>query len=398
MTAATVLVVGEAGIGKTTLLRAVADDAAEHGLVVRHMACVPDADAVAFAPWAELLTAHLAAVPARRRAAVIGPAAGDLASVAPSAIPGRTRRPRDTPTARVALFNRSAGSWPASGRFARRCTSSTTCTGLTWHRSCCWRTWPWAGRGPSPGWPRRGAWARTSATSGPACSEELGRSSTRVELAGLDPAAVRAMVAAAGLGGGAGPRGRADGEDEGQPVLPHGAATGSSPPGGALDAARLPAANEVPWHVGEVVQRRMARVPSPVADLLGVAAVVGADGGLDLLAGAARLDRSVVLDRIAVAESAGLLERDGRTRWRFSHDLVRDAVQQGLAAGTRARLYERVLRSLPRGVGPAYWPATPWPLSPWSMPARRRPWRSWPVRTPATASPTRRRRRGSSRR
>lgn len=104
------------------------------------------------------------------------------------------------------------------------------------------------------------------------------------------------------------------------------------------------AAGEVPASVGDVVRRRLGRLPQPTVDLLGVAAVTGRDVDLQLLARSAELDVGECLDLIEPAVVHRLLvdvpQRPGTLR--FSHALVREVLLEGLTSLRRARLHLRI--------------------------------------------------------
>ncbi|MEW1839896.1 BTAD domain-containing putative transcriptional regulator [Nonomuraea angiospora] len=113
----------------------------------------------------------------------------------------------------------------------------------------------------------------------------------------------------------------------------------------------------VPPGARDVIERRLARLPEPTRDLLGAAAVAGREVELDLLA--ALVDRPVeeVMSRLEPALAAGLLAQPltGAADYRFSHALVRQALDQGLTRLERARLHLRAaghLETLP-GADPA---------------------------------------------
>ena len=127
----------------------------------------------------------------------------------------------------------------------------------------------------------------------------------------------------------------------------------------------------MPGTVRDVIRRRMQRLAGPTVDLLGVAAVVGRDVDLLLLADAAGLDPSESLDLIEPAIVHRLLvEVPGRPDvLRFSHALVREVLLDDLTAVRRTRLHLRVADAIEApgaGVDDAeilakhLWQAAPW--------------------------------------
>ncbi|MEZ5181458.1 MAG: BTAD domain-containing putative transcriptional regulator [Acidimicrobiales bacterium] len=112
------------------------------------------------------------------------------------------------------------------------------------------------------------------------------------------------------------------------------------------DEGRLPA--DVPGSVSDVVRRRVARLPEETAELLGIAAVVGREVDLGVLARASRLELADCLDRIEPALGHRLLEEhpDLPGSLRFSHALVRDVLLDRLTSLRRARLHLAVAAAM----------------------------------------------------
>ena len=118
---------------------------------------------------------------------------------------------------------------------------------------------------------------------------------------------------------------------------------------GRLDDAELGAAwnVEMPRALREVIERRLSALAPPTRELLAVAAVLGPDFHLGLLAAAAGLDRTALLEALDEASGAGVIEPAGtHGGHRFSHALVRDVIGASLAPGERARLHLRVGEAL----------------------------------------------------
>ncbi|MDY7100730.1 MAG: BTAD domain-containing putative transcriptional regulator [Actinomycetota bacterium] len=114
----------------------------------------------------------------------------------------------------------------------------------------------------------------------------------------------------------------------------------------ALELARLLAgggdpADELPATVRDVVSRRLARLPASTNVLLDIAAVVGREPDIGLVARAADLDPATTSERLEPAVDQRLLvEVPGRVDVvRFGHGLVRDAVLDRLTVLGRARLH-----------------------------------------------------------
>ena len=100
----------------------------------------------------------------------------------------------------------------------------------------------------------------------------------------------------------------------------------------------------VPDGVREVVGRRLARLPDRAADVLEVAAVIGARFDLPLLLAATDTDDTAVLDILAAGETAALLAPDpaGPGTYRFAHALVQATLYDRLPSTRRLALHHQV--------------------------------------------------------
>lgn len=86
---------------------------------------------------------------------------------------------------------------------------------------------------------------------------------------------------------------------------------------------------------------RLDRLASEVREVLDVAAVVGGELDLDLLAAASELPREVVVDAADVLVRRSLLA-EGASSFTFQHELVRRVAVDALPAGSRRALHGRV--------------------------------------------------------
>ncbi|MFG2014054.1 BTAD domain-containing putative transcriptional regulator [Actinomadura geliboluensis] len=115
-----------------------------------------------------------------------------------------------------------------------------------------------------------------------------------------------------------------------------------------LDAEGLPAATRrVPAGVGDVLRRRIARLPEPAQAVLRDAAVIGRDADLRVLSDLAGDDDTVV-DAVEAGLDSGLVVEPAPGRMRFAHALVRDTLYAGLSQARRVRLHGRVAAALER--------------------------------------------------
>jgi DNA-binding SARP family transcriptional activator len=111
---------------------------------------------------------------------------------------------------------------------------------------------------------------------------------------------------------------------------------GDSPQGEQLRDTRIPDAAR------DVVLRRIARLSSDAQSLLTVAAVVGLEFDLGLVAAVTDVDPDLLLATMDEAASACIVEERGLERFSFAHALVQAALYDGLTESRRVRLHRRV--------------------------------------------------------
>jgi DNA-binding SARP family transcriptional activator/DNA-binding CsgD family transcriptional regulator/tetratricopeptide (TPR) repeat protein len=102
-----------------------------------------------------------------------------------------------------------------------------------------------------------------------------------------------------------------------------------------------------PRGIREVVSQRLARLPRTTNDLLDLAAVAGTEFEVDLLRRAAPTLLEPI-DSLAPAERSGMIDEttSPTLTYRFSHELVRRAIYDGLTGVARAQLHLRVGEAL----------------------------------------------------
>jgi hypothetical protein len=125
----------------------------------------------------------------------------------------------------------------------------------------------------------------------------------------------------------------------------------------------------VPPAVGDVLARRLARLPHPVVDLLAVASVVGKRFPVAMAAAIGGAPAEVAVPLLDSAVRAAVLEQDEPGHLRFNHDLFRDVLYDGLPAERRSELHLSVAERLEQQAGPvetaaeiAYHRSMAWPL------------------------------------
>ena len=118
--------------------------------------------------------------------------------------------------------------------------------------------------------------------------------------------------------------------------------TGAAEPG--ADLAGSLAALDTPEGVRDVVSQRLARLDSGTQAVLELAAVAGPEFETEVVRRAGALERTALAAALADGVRSGMIEElPGRTlAHRFTHELVRRALYDRLAAGRRAELHLQI--------------------------------------------------------
>jgi tetratricopeptide (TPR) repeat protein len=109
----------------------------------------------------------------------------------------------------------------------------------------------------------------------------------------------------------------------------------------------------VPPAVGDVLTRRLARLSGDVVDQLAIAAVAGKRFAIQLVAAIAGTTTEGSVQLVDRAVRAAVLEHDEPGFARFSHDLFREVVYDGLAKARRSELHLAVAELLEQQGGAA---------------------------------------------
>jgi len=102
----------------------------------------------------------------------------------------------------------------------------------------------------------------------------------------------------------------------------------------------------VPAGVREVIERRMARLPQRCIELLTLAAVIGEEFTIDVVADAAAAPVTEVVEQLEAAVEGRAARPAGVGRYRFAHALFREALYDGQGTIAKARLHLRVATAL----------------------------------------------------
>ena len=106
-----------------------------------------------------------------------------------------------------------------------------------------------------------------------------------------------------------------------------------------------------PTAVGDVLTRRLDRLPAECRRLVERAAVVGRDFELEVLAEVAGISEDEVLDLLDPVVAAGLVRERRAGEFVFAHALVRDTAYAAIGPTRQARAHARVAEALDRRVG-----------------------------------------------
>lgn len=104
----------------------------------------------------------------------------------------------------------------------------------------------------------------------------------------------------------------------------------------------------IPAGVRDVIRDRLSRLPDDTAAILELAAVIGAEFDLELLAEASDEDTDALAPHLERASRLGMVGQDLKGRFHFSHDLIEETLYAELDAERRSTLHSRVAAALER--------------------------------------------------
>ena len=131
-------------------------------------------------------------------------------------------------------------------------------------------------------------------------------------------------------------------------ILRHLSETGAitQDPTGRWVATTDLAAHGLPTSVREVTGQRVARLGPEVQRVLRLASVIGRDFDLDVLAEVADLDEDRLLDLLEPAETTALIAEIAPARFTFAHALVEHTLYEELSGTRRSRAHHAVAQAI----------------------------------------------------
>jgi hypothetical protein len=318
----TVLVGGEAGIGKTSLMRAATADAARTGAHVAWGVCPDAAGAPGYWPWTQAVTALVREVGLERARELGGDDVPSLALLC-SAF-GPPAGERGTDRERLLLLD-------ATSRFldglSRQAPLVVVIDDLHWADESTLALFDFVARSPVAA-PLCLIGAFRPDELRPRFRDRLLSSGEFLPVTGIDAAAVHDLVE------------RVRGVSVDPAVSTAIAARTRGHPFFVRELALLAGHDgEVPAAVSDLIDRRISRLSTRTRDILRATAALGTTPHLDVLARALELRPPEVADGIREAVAAGVLLAEGPA---FSHDIVRETVADGISATDRVALALRL--------------------------------------------------------
>jgi hypothetical protein len=327
----TVLVSGEAGVGKTSLVQAVTAAAADQGAQTSWGTCVDVDGAPGHWPWAQVLSRLVRAIGADQARQLAGDDAAVLATLVPSL--GDASHGEATNRARLLLLD-------ATTRFLDALAADRPLVlvldDLQWADESSLALFDFVARAPQRSRVLLiGAYRHDELK--PSARERLSElisHNPHLHLQGLDADAVHELVER--LLGGPADRsmtGAIHRRTGGHPFFVREIALLSDHAAGNVE--------QVPSAVRDVIDRRIERLPGTTREALQVAAVIGTEMLTDVVARALSVSTLTVEAAARDAVEAGVLEQTG-DGLQFTHDLLRATILDRLDAPRRIALHQAI--------------------------------------------------------
>ncbi|MFD9740596.1 ATP-binding protein [Umezawaea sp. NPDC059074] len=333
------VVEGEPGVGKTRLLQEVAADAHHRGALVVWTTCLEGDGAPSMWPWEQALTTILDSLPVPVREKWLGGELGGLLE----ARDDRGEQPASGGRAQFRLFEEVV---TVVGHAARQRPVLLVVDDLHWADAASLQLFGHLAARQPAGTAVMGALRDRAPVPGSDLSRVLaavGRlpGHRRVRLGSLSLTEVVELIR------------RETGDEPGADVARTIHARTSGNPFFVRELSRLlgdasAPAGGVPSTVRDVVRDRLADLDDDARDVLRIAALIGRDVDLGLLAHAAGVEVADCLDHLEPLRARGLLEPTAADPFavRFSHDLVRESITGTTAQRQAMRLHLRIADAL----------------------------------------------------
>ncbi|WP_239090596.1 ATP-binding protein [Asanoa iriomotensis] len=326
------LVEGEPGVGKTRLLEEIAAEAERRGALVAWGRCLEGDVAPSMWPWVQAVGAVVDALPPAARQQVRGNELGPLLGLSAAAAP------LPPGGGRFHLFEQAVA---IVGQVSLRRPVVLLVDDLQWADAASLDLFSHLiARQPS-GTAVIAAFRASAPTPGPDLSRVLSAASRlpvhrRVRLGPLGVSEVAELVR------------RETGQHPSSRVTQQIVARTGGNPFFVRELSRQLAAEavctEVPATVQDVVRGRVAALADEAQSLLRIAALIGREFEIPLLAGSAGLDVATCLGLLERLEGLALIEPapGNPYSYRFTHDLVRESVAGAVSPPHAARLHLRI--------------------------------------------------------
>ncbi len=332
------LVAGEPGIGKSTLVSLLSEDAAERGAWPVWGRCWESGGAPAFWPWIEIVREVLSALSQEEAARCLGAGAGVIASLVPEV--AAVTEVREVPAleahqAQFRLFD-------AVGSFLKRAARDRplllVLEDLHAADSASVALLDFVARSAA-GAPLAlvGTYRVVEARAAGLLTDlaRPGRAAESIDLGPLDRAAVAEIVEhVTGRAGSEAVVTRVFEASEGNPLF-------------AVELARLLAGQDalgaqIPLQVAAVIGERVRRLPEPTIALLEQLSVLGREISHVDASELTGMDARALEETLAPAIEGGLVAKPTPSNYRFTHALVREVLHHELEATDRAALHGRI--------------------------------------------------------
>ncbi|GAA2052570.1 AAA family ATPase [Streptomyces cheonanensis] len=315
-----ILVTGEAGIGKTTLVAGAAEEARRGGALVLGGSCWEAAGTPGYWPWTQVLRALRRAEPGT---VLDGPLAALLGDPHTGTAPEADA---------FALHDAVTSALVAA---AQHRPVLVVLDDLHWADGASLRLLEFAARHT---WFERLLLIGVHRDTGPEGPPAVSAPATTLALTGLSRDETGALLA------------RTTGEAPDAALID---ATHRRTGGNPFFIEQTAALGEITPGVRDALHRRLALLSAPVTALLGHAAVLGREFGLPLLAAVSGTHPAEAAALLRQAVTARLLTPPTGDRYGFAHDLVREVLYEALPAAHARDRHAAAVRALGDGAPPA---------------------------------------------